>query len=155
MTRAVLLSAAFLSLAAIASGGAAEPLVGTWRLDHQELNGQAKDIEPLTLRISPDGDKFLFAFAVPVNNIDFVSMAYSAKLDGTAAEVRNAQRVKVGTVQITRAKPSQYKFLLKGSNGRDSSGSLTVSADGKTLTSESDAAQGGPPLHLLQSFSRH
>jgi Tol biopolymer transport system component len=155
MTRPVLLSAVLIPLALIAGGDAAEPLVGTWRLDHQELNAQNKDIEPLTLRISPDGDKLLFAFAVPVNNIDFVSMTYTAKLDGSEAEVKNAQRVKVGTVQITRAKPSQYKFVLKGGNGRESAGHLTVSPDGKTLTSESDSTQGGQPLHLLQSFSRH
>ena len=155
MTRAVLLSAALVSLALTASAWAAEPLVGIWRLDHQELNGQAKDIEPLTLRISPDGDKFLFAFAVPVNNIDFVSMTYTSKLDGTEAEVKNAQRVKVGTIQIIRPKPSQYKFVLKGDHGRESSGSLTVSTDGKTLTSESDSTQGGQTAHLVQSFSRH
>jgi len=155
MTRAVLLSAALFSLALLAAGEAAEPLVGIWRLDSQELNGQKKDIEPLTLRISPDGDKLLFAFAVPVNHIDFVSMTYTAKLDGTEADVKNAQQVKVGTVQITRAQPSLYKFVLKGGNGRESVGHLTVSPDGKTLTSESDATQGGQAAHLMQSFSRH
>lgn len=155
MTRAVLVSAALLSFALIAGGETAEPLVGIWRLDHQELNGQSKDVEPLTLRISPDGDKFLFAFAVPVNNIDFVSMTYTAKLDGTEAEVKNAQRVKIGTIQITRSKPSQYKFVLRGGKGRESYGSLTVSPDGKRLTSESDSTPGGQPTHLLQSFSRH
>jgi hypothetical protein len=155
MTRAVLLAAALLPLAIIGGEGAAEPLVGIWRLDHQELNGQKKDVEQLTLRISPDGDKFLFAFAVPVNNIDFVSMSYTAKLDGSEADVKNAQQVKVGTVKITRTKPSQYSFVLKGGGGRESSGHLTVSRDGKTLTSESDSAQGGQAAHLLQSFSRH
>jgi hypothetical protein len=148
-------SFAFLSLALASSGMAAEPLVGIWRLDHQELNGQTKDIEPMTLRISADGDKFLFAFAVPVNHIDFVSMSYTAKLDGTEADVKNAQQVKVGTVQITRVKPSQYKFVLKGGSGRESFGSLSVSADGKTLTSESDSSQAGQATHLLQSFSKH
>ncbi len=109
----------------------------------------------MTLRISPDGDKLLFAFAVPVNHIDFVSMSYTAKLDGTEADVKNAQQVKVGTVQITRVKPSQYKFVLKGGSGRESFGSLSVSADGKTLTSESDSSQAGQATHLLQSFSKH
>ena len=155
MTRAVLIAAVLLSSALIAGGEAAEPLVGIWRLDHQELNGQKKDIEPLTLRISPDGDKYLFAFAVPVNNIDFVSMTYTAKLDGTDADVKNAQQVKVGTIQVTRAKPSLYKFVLKGGNGRESSGHLTVSPDGKTLTSESESTQGGQSTHLMPSFSRH
>jgi hypothetical protein len=142
-------------LALIASAGAAEPIVGIWRLDHQEINGQKKAIESLTLRISADGDKFLFAFAVPVNNIDFISMTYTVKLDGTEADVKNAQQAKVGTVQMTRAKPAQYKFVLKGGNGRESSGLLTVSPDGKTLTSESDSSQGGQSVHMMQSFLRH
>jgi hypothetical protein len=155
MTRSVLAWAAFLTLALTSSGAATEPLVGIWRLDHQELNGQNKEIESMTLRISADGDKFLFAFAVPVNHIDFVSMSYTAKLDGTEADVKNAQQVKVGTVQITRAKPAQYKFVLKSGSGRESVGRLTVSPDGKTLTSESDSSQAGQATHLVQSFSKH
>ena len=92
---------------------------------------------------------------MPVNNIDFISMTYTVKFDGTDSDVKNAQQVKVGTVQMTRLKPSQYKFVLKGENGRESSGRLTVSPDGKTLTSESDSAQGGQSAHLVQSFLRH
>ena len=133
MRPAVLLSAALL-LAIVSSGWAAEPLVGTWQLDHQELNGHTKETEPLTLRISTDGDKYSFAFAVLVNNIDFVSMSYSAKLDGTEADVKNSQGVKVGTIQITQSSPSHYKLLLKGANRPETVGSLTVSSDGRHLS---------------------
>src|ERR1700744_306242 len=114
--RRVLLTAAFTLLALSASGWAAEPLVGLWQLDRQELNGQTKETEPLTLRITTEGDKLAFAFAVLVNNIDFVSMTYTAKLDGTEADVKNAQGVKLGTIQITALRPSHYKLLLKGAN---------------------------------------
>ena len=155
MRRAVLKSAALTLLALIASGWAAEPLIGTWQLDHQELNGRKKETEPLTLRISADGDKYAFAFAVLVNNIDFVSMSYTAKLDGTEAEVKNAQGVKVGTIQITTLRPSHYKLLLKGENRPETTGILTVSADGKTLTSETDTSMADRSAHLVQSFSRH
>ncbi|HEX4227927.1 MAG TPA: hypothetical protein VHZ07_04610 [Bryobacteraceae bacterium] len=153
MRRAVLKSVA-LSLALIASGWAAEPLVGTWQLDHQEINGHKKETEPLTLRIATDGDRYSFAFAVLVNNIDFVSMSYSAKLDGTEADVKNANGVKVGTIQITQSSPSHYKLLLKGANRPETTGSLTVSRDGKTLTSDTDTEMAGHAAHLVQSFSR-
>jgi hypothetical protein len=153
--RAVLLAAALSLLAPLASGWAAEPLVGTWQLEHQELNGQTKETEPLTLRIAPEGDKLSFAFAVLVNNIDFVSMTYAAKLDGTEADVKNAQGVKVGTIQITALRPSHYKLLLKAASRPDTTGSLTVSPDGKTLTSESDTVVTNHSAHLLQTFSRH
>jgi len=155
MRRAVLISAALLPLVFIASGWAAEPFVGSWQLDHQELNGQKKETEQLTLRISADGAKFLFAFSVPVNNIDFVSMTYTAKLDGTEAEVKNARGEKVGTVQITTPSPSHYKLILRGENRPDTTVHLSVSSDGNTLISESDSAPAGHSAHLVQTFSRH
>lgn len=145
---------ALLALALVANARAAEPLIGTWQLDHQEMNGQKKETEPVTLRITPDADRLLFAFSVPVNNIDFVSMTYSAKLDGSEADVKNARGVKVGTIRITTWGPSHYKLVLKGENRPESTGRLSVSADGKTLTSEADSTQAGHEAHLVQSFSR-
>lgn len=133
---------------------AAEPIIGTWELQHQELNGQKKESEPVTLRVTPEGDHLLFAFSVPVNNIDFVSMTYSAKLDGTEAEVKNARGEKVGTIRITKPSASHYKLVLKGDNHPESTGRLTVSQDGKTLTSEADTVQSGHDDRLVQIFSR-
>ena len=65
----------------------------------------------MTLKISPSGDKLSFAFSVPVNNVYFVRMSYTAKLDGSDADVKNAQGDRVGTIQITRAGPAQYKIF--------------------------------------------
>jgi hypothetical protein len=147
-----------LLLAADAVRAAPEPLLGTWRLDSQEVNGQKSNAEPLTLKISQSGDKLAFAFSVPVNNVYFVSMTYTVKLDGSEADVKNAQGDKVGTIQLTPGGPSQYKMVLKGPNRPDSSGKLTVSADGKTLTSESDTVQAGGSgrsIHSKQLFSRY
>ncbi len=110
----VLAAGAFL-LASVAAWGA-EPLVGVWRLDHQEVNGQEANSEPMTLKITQAGDKLAFAFSVPVNNIYFVSMSYTVKLDGTEADVKNAQGDKVGSIRITPGGPSQYKMILKSPN---------------------------------------
>jgi hypothetical protein len=137
---------------------APEPLIGTWRLDSQEVNGQKSNAEALTLKITQEGDKLAFAFSVPVNNVYFVSMSYTVKLDGSEADVKNAKGDKVGVVQMTPGGPSQYKLILKGPNRPDSSGKLTVSPDGKTLTSEQDTAQAGPggrSIHSRQIFSRY
>ena len=159
MHKAVLFTTVLLSLAFTASDRAAEPptqpLVGTWQLDHQELNGQKRETEPLTLRITPDGDKFIFSFSVLVNNIDFVSMTYTAKLDGTEADIKNARGEKVGTVQITIPTPSHYTLLLKSEKHPETTVHLTVSADGKTLTSESNSGPADHTAHLVQSFLRH
>jgi len=110
----------------------------------------------MTLKISQTGDKLAFAFSVPVNNVYFVSMSYTLRLDGTEADVKNAQGEKIGTIQMTPAGPSQYKLVLRGPNRPDSSGTLTVSADGKTLTSEADTTKaGGRAAHSKQTFSRY
>ena len=145
-----------LALGWLASSGfaASEPIVGTWRLDSQEVNGQKSNPEPLTLKISQEGDKLAFAFSVPVNDVYFVSSTYTVKLDGSEADVKNAKGDKVGTVQMSPGGPSQYKLILKGPNRPDSSGKLTVSSDGKTLTSESETQQPGRTIHSKQSFSR-
>lgn len=157
MKQSLLLSAAAVLLAAT-SYAAGEPLAGTWRLDSQEVNGQKANAEPLTLKITQTGDKLSFAFSVPVNDVYFVSMTYTVKLDGSEADVKNAKGDKIGTIEMTSAGPSQYKLTLKGPNRPDSSGKLVVSPDGKTLTSETDTVQGGPggrSMHSKQLFSRY
>jgi hypothetical protein len=156
--KSALLMSAGVVLLATGLYAAPNPLLGTWRLDSQEVNGQKSDSEALTLKISQDGDKLAFAFSVPVNNVYFVSATYTAKLDGSEADVKNAKGDKVGTVQITPGGPSEYKLILKRPNGPDSSGKLTVSPDGKTLTSEQNTVQAGPggrSIHSKQLFSRY
>jgi hypothetical protein len=155
--QALVLSAA-IALVATAAYAAPEPIIGTWRLDSQEVNGQKSNAEPLTLKVSQDGDKLAFAFSVPVNNVYFVSMTYTVKLDGSEADVKNSQGQKMGTIQMTAGGPSQYKLILKGPNRPDSSGKLTVSPDGKTLSSEQDTVPGGPSarsMHSRQIFTRY
>jgi hypothetical protein len=157
MRQTPLLCAAIILLAT-AIYAAPEPLVGTWRLDSQEVNGQKTNSEPLTLKVTQAGDKLAFAFSVPVNNVYFVSMTYTVKLDGSEAEVKNSQGEKIGTIQVTSGGPSQYKLILKGPNRPDSAGKLTVSPDGKTLSSETDTVQGGQggrSMHSKQLFTRY
>jgi hypothetical protein len=132
-----------------------EPLAGTWRLERQEINGEATKSEPLTLKITPAGDRLEFAFSVPVNNIYFVSLSYTIRLDGSDADIKNGRGEKMGTIQIRKDGPSQYKLTMKGPNRPDSSGKLTVSADGKSLTSETESMQGGRTIHSKQVFSRY
>src|SRR5882724_5101861 len=142
MTRVLILAA----LVFIVNARAAQPLVGTWLLERQELSGTTTSFEPLTLRISQAGDNFTFAFSVPVNKVHFVSMSYTVRLDGAEADVKNGQGEKIGTIKMTKVGGSQYNLTLSGPKRPQTSGKLTVSADGKHLTSESE--------HLVQVFSR-
>jgi len=133
-------------LAAVGSAWAAEPLTGTWLLERQELNGAQNNFDPLTLRIGEKGDKVAFAFSVPINNVHYLSMSYIVRLDGTEGDVKNGQGEKLGVIKVTKTGAGQYKFTLTGTNRPQSSGTLSVAADGKHLTSESNG--------LLQVFAR-
>jgi hypothetical protein len=154
MIRTFALMLVIVSSALSSSLSAAEPLIGTWRLQRQELNGQVADAEPLALQITQAGDRFSFAFSVPINEIYFVTLSYAARLDGSDTDIKDANGQKIGTIQIQRSSAGQYKLVMKGPNRPDSQGTLTVSADGKTLISESDATQAGRTLHSRQTFAR-
>ena len=135
---------------------AAEPLVGLWRLQRQEINGTAAEFEPLALQISQAaGDRLRFAFSVPMPDIYFVTITYTLRLDGSGAEIMDGNNQKVGTIQMTRSGPGQYLLTMKGPNKPDTQGKITISADGKTLISESDATQSGRSVHSKQIFARN
>ena len=142
-------------LFAAAQAWAVEPLVGRWLLKSQEVGGQQTDTDPLTLRIVQRGNSFEFGYSLPVNNIQFVSMSFVSNLDGAEADVKNSQGNKIGTVKVAKAGGSLYKVALQGPNRPSAVGTMTVSADGKILTSESDSSMPGQkPIHTRQIFSR-
>jgi hypothetical protein len=153
--RQIILGAALGALLTLAQGRAAEPLAGTWLLKSQEVAGQKNQPESLTLRIFKSGNGFEFAYSVPVNNIQFVSMQFTSRLDGTDADVKDAQGNKVGSIKINHTGPSEYSVKLEGTNRPTATGKMTVSGDGKTLTSESESnVPGRGPVHTLQVFAR-
>lgn len=134
-----------------------EPLIGTWKLTSQVVNGQKINTEDLTLRIFKSGDGLEFAYSVPINNVHFVSARFtSVHLDGSSSDVKDAQGNKVGTVKITKAGSSEYKAVIEGPNRPTASAKMTISADGKTLTSESTAnVPGKGATTTLQTFARY
>jgi hypothetical protein len=147
---------ALLIVLAAAQARAAEPLVGTWKMTSQVVNGHAADPDPVTLRIFKSGDGFEFDYSVPVNNINFVGTRFtSVRLDGTEGDIRDSHGKKIGIVKITKSGSSQYKAIIQGPNRPTAVGKITISADGKTLTSEADAAMPGKEsTHAVQVFSR-
>ena len=117
---------------------AAEALEGRWLLVSQEIGGKKIDVDQLTLRVVPIGRTLEFAYSVPVNNVQFVSLGFTAMPDGTEADVTNGSGKKIGTVRVTRMGASLYKMVLQGQNKPTATGTITISTDGKTLTSESN-----------------
>ncbi len=135
---------------------AAEPLSGRWLLVSQEVGGQKRPTGDLMLRVNPAGKSFEFAYSTPVNDIQFVSLRFAARLDGTEADVTDGSGKKIGSVKVTKSGASLYKIVLEGPNRPTASGTMTVSADGKTLRSESDSSARGQSavMHTVQIFAR-
>ena len=130
----------FLLLAAVVITQAAvtEPLVGTWTLSSQTKNGQKVDPEQMTLRIYPVGDSLEFAFSVPVNGVHMVGLKFtSVHLDGKPGTIEDVRGNKIGDVKVTKIAPLEYKAVLEGPNRPTTTSKMTLSADEKTLTSES------------------
>src|SRR5262245_36418147 len=136
---------------------AAEPLIGLWRLQRQEVDGKvATEVAPLALQINQArNDRLRFAFSVPMPDVYFVTISYTLQLDGSSADSMDGNNQKVGTIQMTRGGPGQYLLTMSGPNKPDSKGKITLSADGKTLVSESDAVQSGRSVHSKQTFVRN
>ena len=135
---------------------AAEPLLGRWLLVSQEVGGQKTEVEELTLRIVMRAQTFEFGYSVPVNNIQFVSLRFAARPDGTEVDVTNGNGQKIGTAKLTKSSPLLYKLVIQGQNKPTASGTMTVSADHKTLTWESESKQPGRSAitRTVQVYSR-
>jgi hypothetical protein len=147
--------AAAVMLLGVMQAWAAEPIAGTWLLKSQQVAGRETTSRPLTLRITQSNDGLAFEYSVVVNQKQEISLRFAARLDGSEAEVKNSAGRKIGTAKVTRFGPSQYLVMLQGPNRPTSSGRMTVSGDGKTLTSEADATgPGGAKTHTVQTFER-
>ena len=156
MNGATLRAAGLVIMLSAGSLRAAEPLPGRWLLVSQQVGGHKTEIDELTLRIVMRGQTLEFGYSVPVNDIQFVSLRFAARPDGTEADVTNANGQKIGTAKVTKASASQYKIVIQGQNKPTASGTMTVSPDGKTLTWESESKQPGQSAvtRMVQVFSR-
>jgi len=152
--RAATLALVLVLRAALGYAYVPDPLVGTWRLQRQEINGEANQAPPLQLSVYQIRDSLSFAFAAMVNDAYVTTMGYRVLLDGTEADVKNAKGEKVGTVKMTIPAPSVYAITMGRPDRPSTSGKLTLSADGNTLTSATDTPQGDRTIHLLQVYVR-
>jgi hypothetical protein len=155
MRRAPIFTAALLIALSAARALAADPLLGRWLLVSQEIDGRKMEISEMTLRIEAAGQAIEFAYSVPVNNIQFVSLRFTARPDGTDADVTNGNGQKVGTAKVTKTSASQYRVIVQGPNKPTATATAIVSPDGKTLTWQSESkAEQGAMTRMTQVFSR-
>ena len=149
----MLLRAAALVILATLPAWAVEPIAGKWLLKHQEVAGKETASNPLTLAITPSGKALDFAFIVTVNEKPVVSLKFTTPLDGTEAEVTGGDGKKMGTAKVSKDNGT-YKVLMEGPGRPAVTTNMTVSPDGKTMTSESDVTTpSGVNVHTEQIFS--
>ena len=149
-------SVAVLLLVGALPAWAAEPIIGTWKMTKQEVNGQAVQGDALILRVRDLNNQVEFAYSTPINDVYFVGTKFTVKLDGSPGDVTDSKGNKVGAVKISKSGNSAYKITLTGANRPAATGTMTVSADGKTLVSESDATVPGKGNnHARQEFTRY
>lgn len=142
--------------AAIWPAWGAEAIAGSWLLKTQQVAGEEAPVSrPLTLRVTASGDALQFEYSVTAGQKQEISLRFTARLNGAEADVKNFAGTKIGTARVTRGGASTYLITLQGANRPTSSGKMTVSNNGKTLVSESDAiAPGGKKTHTTQIFER-
>ena len=154
MQRSTFLQFAIVMVLMTSVASAADPLVGNWRLKSQEVAGNQTSSNPLMLAITSSGQLLNFAYIVTVNDAPVVNLKFSTTLDGTEVEVSGGDGKKMGTAKASRD-GAAYKVLIEGPGRPAITISMTVSPDGKTLVSESDAQTGsGGNVHTKQVFSR-
>jgi len=154
MRRSTFLLIAIVGVRLTPLASAADPLIGDWRLKSQEVAGNQIDSNPLTLAITSSGKLMDFAYVVTVNDAPVVNLKFSTPLDGTEAEISGGDGKKMGTARVSRA-GEPYKILIEGPGRPAVTILMTVSPDGKTLVSESDAqTPSGGNVHTKQVFSR-
>jgi hypothetical protein len=155
MSRQIIQLYLFLVVAMFSKAAAPEPLIGTWILFSQTLDNQKVDTEPITLRIYPSGNALEFAYSSPLNGIHVLNLKFtSVRLDGSEGSVQDFNNKKLGSVRVTKVSPREYKIMIEGPNRPKGIGRMIVSADSKTLTSESETSVKGVTKRALQVFNR-
>ncbi len=147
--------AVLLALLLAAASHAAESIAGKWLMKSQQVSGQDTESRPLTLTIVQTGDTLAFEYSVTLNRTREVSLRFEGRIDGSALEVKDGAGRKIGTARILRKSANEYSMMLEGPNRPTALGKMTVSADQKTLTCESDAGlASGQKTHTIQVFTR-
>ena len=86
--------------AAIAPAWGAEAIAGNWLLKSQQVAGaEAPVSRPLTLRVAATGDALEFEYSVTTGQKQEISLRFTARLNGSEADVKNFAGAKIGTAR--------------------------------------------------------
>lgn len=120
-----------LALMATLPLSAADLVAGTWRMRPDPQSGGMKQV----ITITEAGGGAKVDTDIDFGNGTKMSMTYTTKFDGAEVPVYSGGKV-VMTIRAKKTAPNAYEGSTTGSNGT-STFRTTISADGKTMTSES------------------
>jgi hypothetical protein len=121
---------------------AADPLYGVWKT---RPSGKPGDTSKQTMTIEPVADGIKFTTDIDFGSGAGMSTTYVTKLDGVEVPVYSAGKV-VMRLRGKRTGPNTYEGSVAGPGGTGTS-KTTLSADGKTLTT--DGMMGSIASHLV------
>jgi uncharacterized protein (DUF2147 family) len=110
---------------------AAEPFSGVWKM---RPSGTPAGTTKQTITIEPVADGVKVTTDIDFGNGTGMSLMYVTKLDGAEVPVYSSGKV-VMTMSAKRTGPNTYEGSTAGPGGT-STYKTTISADGKTMTSE-------------------
>ena len=116
---------------------AAEPFSGVWKMRPSGTDGNTKQ----TMTVEPVAEGLKVTTDIDFGNGQGMSMTYVTKLDGAEVPVYSSGKV-VMTVRAKKTGPNTYEGSASGPGGTITS-KTTISADGKTLTTEGTSGPNG------------
>jgi hypothetical protein len=142
-----------LTLCALAPAWAAEPLVGTWQMISQTMNGSNVRPLPIAIKITQASATSL-TFTYVSGREEQVKMAFTVRLNGTAAPIINETGAQIGTARLTKS-GDKYELVLQRPGRPPEPGTLVLSDKNLILTCSSETM--GPDrvaTHIVQQFAR-
>ena len=110
---------------------AAEPFSGVWKM---RPSGTPAGTTKQTITVEPVADGVKVTTDIDFGNGTGMSMMYVTKLDGAEVPVYSSGKV-VMTLRAKKTGPNTYEGSIAGPGGTRNY-KTTISADGKTMTSE-------------------
>ena len=115
---------------------AAEPLSGVWKM---RPSGPAGSATKQTITVEQVADGVKVTTVIDYGNGTGMTMTYVTKFDGAEVPVYSSGKV-VMTMRGKKTGPNTYEGSVSGPGGT-SNYKTTISADGKTMTTESTSGQ--------------
>ena len=138
---------------AAAPAFAAEKLAGLWQMVYQQVGGAKTPPEPLAIRITQTNGAFRFDYLL--NREMELTRTFTAKLDGSAATIRDSSGAVKGIARLTKVSDTEYTLIMQSPFKPQEPGKLILAEKGNLLRCESDAIMPNHALsHVVQVFAR-